>query len=78
MVRVDQVIYVCPHAGCNQTYKSKYSLQRHLTKHMENSKPFKCNVCGASFALAQYLKDHMNGHKGLKPYKCSICDKSYT
>ena len=61
----------CLLAGCYKSYKSKFSLQRHLQGHLK-IKPFECQFCDKAFALKQYLKDHLNIHTGEKPYKCDF------
>lgn len=38
-------------------------------------KPFKCNICDASFTTNGSLNRHMISH--IKSYKCAICDESF-
>lgn len=41
-------------------------------------KPFKCDICGASFALNVRLKRHMMTHSGERPFKCDVCGAAFT
>mmetsp|Transcript_28045 Transcript_28045/g.32164 ORF Transcript_28045/g.32164 Transcript_28045/m.32164 type:complete len:281 (-) Transcript_28045:345-1187(-) len=61
--------HVCDHPGCKKSFKSKYSLRRHMLSHLDVKK-FKCEICGKRFILKQYLKEHNYIHDGKKPYKC--------
>ena len=46
---------------------------------MKKKKPFKCNICDASFTQKGNLNGHVASiHEGKKPFKCSICDASFT
>ena len=74
-----QDTFKCTHKNCNRTYTNKYSLWRHLVTHNTERK-FICNMCGKKFALAQYLKDHMNIHTGYKPYVCKFegCNEAFS
>ena len=39
----------------------------------EGKKPFKCDICGAKFAVKQGLKNHVESvHEGKKPFKCDM------
>lgn len=38
-------------------------------------KPFKCNICDASFTTNGSLNRHMISH--IKSYKCTICEDSF-
>ena len=45
----------------------------------EGKKPFKCNLCDASFAEKCNLKKHVSTvHEGKKPFKCDICKADFT
>ena len=45
----------------------------------KTEKPFKCNVCYASFAQNRDLKRHMASvHEVKKPFQCNICDVKFT
>ena len=70
--------YKCPKNDCDKSYTTKFSLIRHLTSHNPVKKHV-CAICFKSFALVQYLKEHMHIHTGQNPYKCNFpgCDKSF-
>ena len=42
-------------------------------------KPFKCDICGLSFAGKLQLKGHIASvHEGKKRFTCSNCEKSFS
>lgn len=41
-------------------------------------KPFKCDICSASFIRYGHLQRHLLIHSDDKPYKCKVCPKSFT
>lgn len=45
------------------------------TLSLTGMKPFKCNICDASFTTNGSLNRHMISH--IKSYKCTICDESF-
>jgi uncharacterized Zn-finger protein len=72
-------IFKCTSVDCHKEYTNKYSLWRHLATHKTDRK-FICDHCGRRFALAQYLKDHINVHTGERPYVCKIegCHEAFS
>jgi len=68
-------MFKCDLLGCEQTFKTKYSLKRHFKKHYV--KNLKCKFCDKKFGLQQYLEEHEHIHTGLKPYKCSMCASTF-
>jgi hypothetical protein len=74
------VIYICRFAHCGDTFKTRFSLKRHLKKH-SGEKPFACSfaACAKRFAEKSTLKRHVRIHTGEKPYKCSVtgCGKYF-
>eukprot|EP00357_Protocruzia_adherens_P033665 CAMPEP_0114984026 /NCGR_PEP_ID=MMETSP0216-20121206/7039_1 /TAXON_ID=223996 /ORGANISM="Protocruzia adherens, Strain Boccale" /LENGTH=317 /DNA_ID=CAMNT_0002346099 /DNA_START=156 /DNA_END=1109 /DNA_ORIENTATION=+ len=68
----------CSHEGCGKTFKSKYSLKRHMLSHLDVKK-YQCEYCAKRFVLKQYLKEHTYIHTGEKPYACPFegCGKSF-
>ena len=61
----------CDIKWCNQVLSTKYSLKRHLLKHLD-CKDFVCKTCGKKFCLNQYLVEHEFTHSREKPYVCGI------
>lgn len=53
----------------------KCSLTSPPTVSPTGMKPFKCNICHASFTTNGSLNRHMISH--MKSYKCTICDESF-
>ena len=50
----------------------------HIDSVHERKKPFKCNICDASFAVKGNLKKHLASvHEGKKPFTCNFCDTSF-
>jgi KRAB domain-containing zinc finger protein len=55
------------------------SLKRHVLSVHEGKKPFKCNICDATFAKNSNMKNHFSAvHEGKKPFKCIICDATFS
>ena len=49
-----------------------------ITSVHKGKKPFKCNICDASFTRKGSLNIHMGSvHEGKKLFKCSICDTGF-
>lgn len=73
--------YRCCWVGCERNggkpFMQRQKLYRHIHIHT-NYKPCKCEICGASFAVAATLKQHMRIHSGEKPFACKHCDKRFT
>lgn len=38
-------------------------------------KPYKCSICGASYATSSYLTIHKRTHTQEKPFSCEFCPK---
>lgn len=53
-------LYNCAH--CSMQFSSKSGFLEHQNKHMIE-KPFKCELCGKTFALRRYLKEHERRHR---------------
>ena len=63
---------------CGSTFTSKFALRRHMTLvHLEGNRPYSCEFCHMSFALMQYLQEHMNTHTRDKPFACDQCDRAF-
>ncbi|XP_077291662.1 zinc finger and BTB domain-containing protein 41-like [Arctopsyche grandis] len=67
--------FIC--TDCQQGFRSKQSLQKHiLNKHKRNF-PFQCEYCLQGFKKKTHLAAHIYLHTGLKLLKCKFCDKSF-
>jgi hypothetical protein len=71
--------YTCLWIGCDRNqrnFNQRQKIIRHLHVHTRY-KPFKCDVCGHSFAVESMLEQHMRTHSGEKPYECKECGKHF-
>ena len=51
----------------------------HVSSVHEGKKPFKCNICDASYSGRTVLKLHIAAvHERKKPFKCDTCDAGFT
>ena len=48
----------------------------HYTSIHEGKKPFKCDICDATFSVKYKLKTHYV-HEGNKPYECDIYSATF-
>ncbi|XP_069140091.1 zinc finger protein 665-like [Argopecten irradians] len=62
---------------CGKEFTSKESLYHHKRGLHSESKPYKCEQCGASFNFNHSLRLHQLKHSGKRPHQCKLCDKSY-
>ncbi|XP_022082405.1 zinc finger protein ZFAT-like [Acanthaster planci] len=65
-------VYTCP--ICRRLYKTKPSLQVHLSTHTKE-KPFSCNQCSYRSSVKGNLKIHMRKHTNERLH-CDICNYS--
>jgi len=76
----DSSARVCPFPGCARTFRSSFSLRRHLKRHT-GERPWACKEtgCGKAFAEKSTLALHMRIHRGEKPFKCKHehCGRSF-
>ncbi|CRL04848.1 CLUMA_CG017901, isoform A [Clunio marinus] len=67
--------YKCLFEECDETFKAKVTLQKHLSKvHKMNVTPTLCVICFQNFDSQQSLKIHQRDHL---PFTCSLCSTSF-
>lgn len=59
---------------CGKKFKTKYILKNHLYNVHSDDKPWKCDICPATFKNQGNLRAHVMTHTGEKPFACEICD----
>ncbi|CAK9834287.1 Krueppel homolog 1 [Anthophora retusa] len=76
-VNVEDKLYQC--LLCQKTFDQKSVYQSHLRSHgKEGEDPYRCNICGKTFAVPARLTRHYRTHTGEKPYQCEYCSKSFS
>ncbi|KIL65883.1 hypothetical protein M378DRAFT_178094 [Amanita muscaria Koide BX008] len=73
---IGTAVYPCLVAGCGKNFSRLYSLRGHQRLHSVH-RPFRCNVCPASFARSHDLKRHLKLHSN-KAWKCAGCSKVFS
>ncbi|KAF8635244.1 hypothetical protein AX17_004017 [Amanita inopinata Kibby_2008] len=73
---IGTAVYPCLVAGCRKTFSRLYSLRGHQRLHALH-RPFRCNICPASFARNHDLKRHIKLH-GNKAWRCGGCSKVFS
>ena len=70
-------LYQC--LKCDQNFKIKHEIRKHVLFVHETYKLFKCEICDKSLLSEEGLKDHNAAfHTKLKPYSCEKCGKSFS
>ncbi|XP_040022211.2 zinc finger protein 1035 [Gasterosteus aculeatus] len=67
--------FKCP--VCSIQFSSKSGLLEHQNKLHPNEKPFKCKLCGKSFARRRYLVLHEQRHLQPLKFKCTQCHSTF-
>ncbi|KAG6911168.1 hypothetical protein DXG01_003908 [Tephrocybe rancida] len=73
---IGTAVYPCLMAGCKKTFSRLYTLRAHQRVHAVH-RPYRCNICPASFARNHDLKRHLKLHDR-KAWKCGGCDKVFS
>lgn len=63
--------FVCNY--CKRKFESKKKLERHVLKHKDREKPFKCSECNLKFCTEFGMKNHLGEIHKVKVFKCDIC-----
>ncbi|CAK6960416.1 zinc finger protein 1035 [Scomber scombrus] len=58
---IGEDLYNCP--VCSMQFSSKSGLLEHQNKRHPHGKPFKCELCGKTFAVRRYLREHERRHR---------------
>lgn len=69
------------HVSCNfcpKSFKSHFSLERHLFLLHSPKKSFACIHCNATCPTKEILDAHLLSHGSGKPFSCSFCGKDFT
>lgn len=69
------------HVSCNfcpKSFKSHFSLERHLFLLHSPKKTFACIHCNATCPTKEILDAHLLSHGSGKPFSCSFCGKDFT
>ena len=65
--------FICPYKDiCNYVTKYRGNLKIHMKFHT-GEKPYRCDLCGRDFVLAQHCKKHMLTHPEMKGVQCNYC-----
>jgi uncharacterized Zn-finger protein len=64
--------------GTTLQKKSHIENQQCTEQNERKYKPHVCDVCGKSFSLRSYLRQHFLIHTGEKPFTCTECGKGFT
>ena len=65
--------FICPYKDiCNYVTKYRGNLKIHMKFHT-GEKPYRCDLCGRDFVLAQHCKKHMLTHPEMNGVQCNYC-----
>ncbi|KAF9010609.1 hypothetical protein BDQ17DRAFT_1346533 [Cyathus striatus] len=73
---IGTAVYPCLIVGCRKTFSRLYSLRAHQRSHATH-RPYRCDICPASFARNHDLKRHIKLHDRIA-WKCAGCQKVFS
>lgn len=62
---------------CNRCFKRRRLLDYHIKACHTGERPYKCEVCAATFVYPEHFKKHQKIHTGSKPFACEVCSKTF-
>ncbi|XP_019554389.3 zinc finger protein ZFP2-like [Aedes albopictus] len=63
---------------CRNEFGTRQSLYVHFKEqHSEHGRPFKCDLCQATFKRKSHLDDHVSSHTGEVRYACKFCGEKF-
>ena len=64
---------------CSKKFRKAKYLYIHIRQVHANdeSKKYRCNVCGRGFVLTSSFRTHMRTHTNSRPFKCRLCGKTF-
>ena len=63
---------------CEQSFKFKSGLKKHMKIAHEENKPYKCGFCIKRFRSKGGLQGHINKfHEGRDPFQCTLCESGF-
>ncbi|XP_076255900.1 uncharacterized protein LOC143193523 [Rhynchophorus ferrugineus] len=74
-VRQKQEPFTCSY--CGKLFNRRQHWSAHIRSIHTFEKPYKCNLCEASFSNSHSLLVHKRNHRNEKPYICSTCGKGF-
>lgn len=68
---MDHQTFKCGIDSCDETFSSKYNLQRHINSLHLKLRRFECEMCSKRFTSKQTLNEHLYIHTGERPFACT-------
>uniref|UniRef100_A0A336LZP7 CSON009082 protein n=1 Tax=Culicoides sonorensis TaxID=179676 RepID=A0A336LZP7_CULSO len=69
------ILFCCPE--CQMAYSEKSYLEKHLSLHKIERRPYTCTACGKGFKRKEHLNLHIVIHSGNKTEVCGECGKGF-
>lgn len=62
---------------CESKFTTQFMLDNHLEEAHSTERPFKCDICNASFSSSKKLDRHKDAVHSERLHQCEHCDKSF-